>query len=92
MEKVKLGIIGIGNMGSGHARNVRDGKCPDFELVAVADTNPDRLEWAKQELPDVKHLFSDAIEMLVSSMLASCRCRIISTPNTRSPVCSAVFT
>lgn len=78
MEKVKLGIIGVGNMGSGHARNVRDGKCPDFELVAVADTNPDRLEWAKQELPDVKHLFSDAIEMLDSGLIDAC---IVSVPH-----------
>ena len=36
-KKIRLGIIGIGNMGSGHAGNVLNGKCPDFELAAVAD-------------------------------------------------------
>ena len=25
MEKIKLGIIGIGNMGSGHANNIKAG-------------------------------------------------------------------
>ena len=25
MKKVRLGIIGIGNMGSGHARNIKAG-------------------------------------------------------------------
>ena len=49
-RKVKLGIIGIGNMGSGHVGNVVSGKCPDFELVAVADINKDRIEWAKENI------------------------------------------
>lgn len=47
MEKIKLGIIGIGNMGSGHASNIKDGKCPEIELLAIADSNPERLDWAK---------------------------------------------
>lgn len=36
-KKIRLGIIGIGNMGSGHACRVKDGECPDFVLTAVAD-------------------------------------------------------
>ena len=35
MGKIKLGIIGIGNMGSNYATKVTNGECPDFELVAV---------------------------------------------------------
>ena len=30
MEKVKLGIIGIGNMGSSHAKSIIEGKVPDI--------------------------------------------------------------
>lgn len=26
MDKIRLGIIGVGNMGSGHLRNVAEGK------------------------------------------------------------------
>ena len=37
MEKVRLGIIGIGSMGTGHAGNVLKGMVPDMELTAVAD-------------------------------------------------------
>ena len=33
MEKIKLGIIGIGNMGSNYATKVVNGECPDFQLV-----------------------------------------------------------
>ena len=36
MTKVRLGIIGVGNMGSGHAANILGGKCPVIELTAVA--------------------------------------------------------
>ena len=46
MEKVRLGIIGIGNMGSGHANSIVEGKVPGMELLAataldVTDTAPD---------------------------------------------------
>lgn len=44
MEKVRLGILGYGNMGSAHAKNIRLGKCPEIELAAVADINQTRLD------------------------------------------------
>ena len=72
MKKIKLGIIGIGKMGSAHARCVFGGECPDFELVAVADIKPQRLEWAKSELsPDI-HCFETAEEMLDSGFINAC--------------------
>ena len=68
-KTIKLGIIGIGNMGTGHASNLLDGKCPDFDLVAVADTNPDRIAWCKQNLSDKITYFDDAITMLDSGLI-----------------------
>ena len=50
MNKVKIGIIGIGNMGSSHYNSILDGRVPNMEVVAVADINPQRLEWAKDTL------------------------------------------
>ena len=71
-KKIKLGIIGIGNMGTGHAKNILTGKCPEFELVAAADINPDRLAWAKESLsPDVTY-FDDALKMLDSGLIEAC--------------------
>lgn len=73
MEKVKLGIIGIGNMGSGHAKNIKNGACPDIELVAIADNNPERLEWAKeQNYAENITYFGDALEMLDSGLIDAC--------------------
>lgn len=70
--KIRLGIIGIGNMGSGHARNVTGGQCPDFELAAVADLNPARLAWAKENLPGEITGFDSAIAMLDSGLIDAC--------------------
>ena len=54
MEKVRLGIIGVGNMGSSHIKNALKGTMPEIEITAVADIKPDRLDWAKEQLPEVK--------------------------------------
>lgn len=41
MEKVRLGIIGIGNMGTGHLCNIEMHKrCPEITVTAVADIKP----------------------------------------------------
>ena len=66
MEKIKLGIIGMGNMGSGHFRNVKDGKCPSVEVTAVCDINPQRLE----NLGEIA-TFTDADKMLESGLIDS---------------------
>ena len=71
-KKVKLGIIGIGNMGSSHAKKIVGGECSDFELVAVADIKPQRLEWAKSELSQSIHCFETAEEMLDSGLINAC--------------------
>lgn len=78
MKKVRLGIIGLGNIGSQHYRNVLNGKCPEIDVTAVADLNPDRLEWAKDIYESYKvndasipmpELFSDASEMMRSGKI-----------------------
>ena len=53
MDKVRLGIIGVGNMGSGHIENIVAGKCPEIEVTAIADRKEDRRQWAIEKLPDV---------------------------------------
>jgi len=55
MAKIKIGIIGIGNMGSSHAHNISQGKVKGAELAAVCDIDPARLEWARGNL-DVENL------------------------------------
>jgi predicted dehydrogenase len=44
MNKVRLGIIGMGNIGKHHAEYLRAGKVDRCELVAVCSTSPAKLE------------------------------------------------
>ena len=41
--KLRLGIIGAGNIAATHVQNVLDGKCPDIEITAVADRKESRV-------------------------------------------------
>ena len=59
MEKVRLGIIGMGNMGSGHAKNLMDGKVPEIEITAVADRKESRRQWCKENLPENVKIFEE---------------------------------
>jgi len=77
-EKIKLGIIGIGNMGSAHAKKVNSGDCPDFELVAIADINPERRQWVKETLGEHVICYETAEEMLDSGKINAC---IVAVPH-----------
>ena len=80
-RKVKYGIIGVGNMGSSHLRSFKEGKLPELELVAVADINPARLEWAKEQLPELK-VYNTATELINSG---DCEAVVIATPHYDHP-------
>ena len=50
-DQVRLGIIGIGNQGSTYARRlVKDNWVPELKLTAIADINPARIAWAKENV------------------------------------------
>ena len=57
--KIRMGIIGIGNMGSAHANAIFQGKVEGLELSAVCDIDKERLEWAKKTFGQKVSLYSD---------------------------------
>ena len=65
-KTVRLGIVGIGNMGSEHCRLILDGRCPETELCAVADLREERREWARRTLPGNVKIFADGTELIDS--------------------------
>lgn len=71
-KKIKLGIIGIGNMGTAHAQNIVGGKCPEIMLAAVSDTNQERLQWFKEHVTADVTCFDSAEDMLNSGMIDAC--------------------
>ena len=52
MEKVRIGIVGIGNIGSFHMRNVLGGELENAELVALCDINPEKLTKVAEQYGD----------------------------------------
>ena len=78
MDEVRLGIIGIGGMGSGHAINIVKGEVPHMRLTAIADISEARLSWAKNTLPEDVKRFSDGREMIDSG---ECDAVLIATPH-----------
>lgn len=65
MDKVRLGIIGMGNMGSGHLGYVLNGECPRIEVTAFADTDPEKLKRASEKLPSAAAY--DSADALIES-------------------------
>ncbi|MCK9479474.1 MAG: Gfo/Idh/MocA family oxidoreductase [Firmicutes bacterium] len=80
---IKVGIIGIGNMGSSHARKIFGGEVPGMELAAVCDTNPERISWAKDTFGDSVGCFADSDEFYKNASLFDLV--IIATPHYSHP-------
>ncbi len=70
MKKIKLGIIGFGNIGMVHTDNIINGKCESVELVAVCDIKDEKLAMAREKSADIL-LFKDAEEMMDSGKIDS---------------------
>ena len=82
MEKVRLGIIGIGNMGSNHCRCIMNGEVPDMVLAAVADLKEQRRKWAKENLPGDIGIFENAEGLLDSGLVDAV---LVATPHYDHP-------
>ena len=76
---VRVGIIGIGNMGSSHAKNIVAGKVPGMQLVSVCDIDPERIKWAKENLGGEIKYFDNSDEFYKNSDLIDLV--VIATPH-----------
>lgn len=75
MQIVRLGIIGMGNIGKYHAAYLLEGKVARAQLVAVCSTSPDKLnEYAAKGLK----VFGDALELIRSRLVDAV---VIATPH-----------
>lgn len=82
MKKLQFGIIGVGNMGTSHAKSIFGGKTPEIELKAVCDIRQDRLDNIKKLLGDSVQYFTNAEDMYKSGVVDSV---IICTPHYDHP-------
>ncbi len=69
MNEVRMGIIGIGNMGTAHAKSLNEGKVEGMRLTAVCDIDQSRLDWCKENLSEDVASFTDYKELLASGLV-----------------------
>lgn len=80
-EKVRIGVIGIGNMGMSHINNFVEGRMPETEFTCVADIDEKKFERAKEKIPGIV-CFNSATELINSGL---CDAVIIATPHYDHP-------
>ena len=78
MEKVRFGIVGGGNMGTGHADKFFNNKIENGVLTAICDINPKKFEFFKNKFGDSIKYFNTAEEMFKSG---ECDVVMICTPH-----------
>lgn len=81
VQPLRYGIIGIGNMGSSHMNMYYSGNLKEMRLVAVADTNPERLAWAQEAYPELA-CFDSGMALIESGC---CDAVVIATPHYDHP-------
>ncbi len=82
MEKVRLGIIGIGNMGTNHLKSIQEGKVPEIEVTAVADREDGRIAWAKDYMPAETLFFKEGSDLIDAGV---CDAVLIAVPHYQHP-------
>ena len=81
IHPVRFSIIGMGNMGTSHAKSFLDGKIRGMQLTAVADIKEEKLVWSKENLPWAK-TYNSAEELIESGEADAV---IICTPHYSHP-------
>ncbi len=88
-QNVRVGIIGVGNIGLAHAAAIARGDVPGMVLGALCDTNSDKRAYLQESYPDVPVFASH--EALIEGGL--CDAVIVSTPHKfHPPIAKAALT
>ena len=78
MSKLRIGVIGLGNMGAVHSKSIVNKEIKNAKLTAVCDSRPERLAWAKETLGDQVELFEDTKAFLAAKNIDGI---LIATPH-----------
>ncbi len=82
MDKLRIGVVGVGNVGTAHATAFYQGMVTDGVLSALCDTDPIRAERLKTLFPGVP-VFSSHTELFASGSVDAL---IIATPHYAHPL------
>lgn len=82
MQSVRIGIIGVGGMGSNHAGYLSRHEVPDATLTAICDSNPDQLARVRITVGEGVAVFDSPDALLASGQVDAV---IIATPHYDHP-------
>ncbi|WP_019422877.1 Gfo/Idh/MocA family protein [Paenibacillus sp. OSY-SE] len=82
MQKVRVGIIGLGNMGAAHAAYLAAGQVEGATLAAVCDAIPSKQAWALESLGDQVAFYEQEGELFSSGLVDAV---LICTPHYHHP-------
>ncbi|CAM3474725.1 Gfo/Idh/MocA family protein [Marinicrinis lubricantis] len=66
MDQVRIGIVGLGSMGTQHGKYLAGGEIRGAIIAAVCDMREERLQWAKQSWGEHIHTFT-TLEAMIDS-------------------------
>lgn len=69
MNKVRYGMIGVGNMGTSHCGWLVNNRIEDACLTAVCDIDEGRRNWAKENLPADVKIYDNYLDLLDSGVV-----------------------
>ena len=81
MEQVRLGIIGLGNMGTCHVETIQKGDVPEVCITAVADRREVRRAWARENVPGAA-VFEEGSDLIHSGL---CDAVMVVVPHYQHP-------
>ncbi|MFC0473019.1 Gfo/Idh/MocA family protein [Halalkalibacter kiskunsagensis] len=81
MNNVRIGIIGIGTMGSAHAKYLYESEVKGAELTAVLEVQEEKINWVKENLQEVE-IFTDENSFFKSDQIDAV---LIATPHYDHP-------
>jgi len=76
--KVRIGVLGLGNMGSIHAKYIKDGEVKGAELTAVCDLTAERRGRAQEVLGQDIRIFEKKEDLFASGLVDAV---IVATPH-----------
>lgn len=78
MDILKVGVIGIGNVGKAHLKAIYNNEIKDLKVVAVCDIDKEKLDLAKNDYPQIE-CYTDYKELITSGSVEAV---IIAVPHT----------
>ncbi len=88
MSKVRIGIIGLGNMGGAHASSIAAGNVEELCLGALCDIDHRKRAWARERFPGVP-VYEDAQALIGSGLVDAV---LVAVPHYfHPPLCAAAL-